>query len=110
MIRGGNATFRRIAITGYPVVEHYGEGHVLDATKSSSTVVTGGIQAQWQMLNTLPVTNLGTGSLYPEVVVDIKGKIPTDLSSADFADGSMWQGFSSTKTLGLRQGGAWRWL
>ena len=105
-----NVTFRRITMRGLSI-EHYGEeAWVIAAAKSDTSDLVGGIDLEVQMKNVNPVTKVCTGTGRSDLRVEWKGLPPSDMSYTGFKDGSRWWGGASDSALGLRQGGAWRWL
>lgn len=104
-----NITVRRVTMSDVRV-EHYGTGYVIASAKSDSSVLVGGVRLGVQILNSNAVTQIATGTGRSDLMVDLRGRVPSDLSYAGFKDGSRWWGEESGTALGLRQGGAWRWL
>lgn len=104
-----NITARRVTMSDVRV-EHYGTGYVIASEKSDSSELIGGVRLGVQILNTNAVTQIATGTGRSDLMVDLRGQVPSDLSYTGFKDGSRWWGEGSGRALGLRQGGAWRWL
>lgn len=100
-------TFRRISVEGTKV-EHYGTGYVIHARKDSSSSLSGPLSVEVALVNSGAITNMCTGSGREDVSARITGPVPSDMSYTGFKNGSRW--WSPDGTLGLRQGGAWRWL
>ena len=100
-------TFRRVSVEGTKV-EHYGTGYVIHARKDAASSLSGPLSAEVALVNSGAITNMGTGSGREDVSARITGPVPSDMSYTGFKNGSRW--WSSDGTLGLRQGGAWRWL
>ena len=104
-------TMRRIVVTGYPSVEHWGEGHIIQALAGTRGEVTEPVKISWTTSNTRAPSNVVTGSGAGDVQADVWGLSPQDLTSASkLGDGSRWAGGTSGRAMGLLKNGTWTWL
>ena len=90
-------------------MELYGTGHVVNAMKSRSTEIIGDMSVDVNVVRD-GVSNVATGNAASEVNLTIHGAYPTDLSTANVADGSRWFGATSSRAFGIRRNGGWTWL
>ena len=102
-------TFRRITVTGAPVCEHYGAGFLVYADKSSSSAVVGGVSVSLTVARDA-ISTVISGPGATDVLMDIYGVAPSDLSNAACADGSRWYGNRGDRAFGVRRNGGWTWL
>lgn len=102
-------TFRRIAVTGAPVCEHYGAGFLVYADKNSSSAVVGGVSVSLTVARDA-ISTVISGPGATDVLMDIYGVAPSDLSNAACADGSRWYGNRGDRAFGVRRNGGWTWL
>lgn len=102
-------TFRRITVTGAPVCEHYGAGFLVYADKSSSSAVVGGVSVSLTVARDA-ISSVISGPGATDVLMDIYGVAPSDLSNAACADGSRWYGNRGDRAFGVRRNGGWTWL
>ena len=102
-------TFRRITVTGAPVCEHYGAGFLVYADKSSSSAVVGGVSVSLTVARDA-ISSVISGPGATDVLMDIYGVAPSDLSNAACADGSRWYGIRGVRAFGIRRNGGWTWL
>lgn len=104
-------TMRRIVISGYPTVEHWGDGFIVRAQSNASGEVLGGPRVSWATGNPSAPSNVVTGSGSREIQADVWGLSPQDLTSASkLGDGSRWAGGTSGRALGVLKNGEWAWL
>ena len=102
-------TFRRITVTGAPVCEHYGAGFLVYADKNSSSAVVGGVSVSLTVARDA-ISTVISGPGATDVLMDIYGVAPSDLSNAACADGSRWYGNRGDRAFGVRRNGGWTWL
>ena len=102
-------TFRRITVTGAPVCEHYGAGFLVYADKTSSSAVVGGVSVSLTVARDA-ISTVISGPGATDVLMDIYGVAPSDLSNAGCADGSRWYGNRGDRAFGVRRNGGWTWL
>ena len=102
-------TFRRITVTGAPVCEHYGAGFLVYADKTSSSAVVGGVSVSLTVARDA-ISSVISGPGATDVLMDIYGVAPSDLSNAACADGSRWYGNRGDRAFGVRRNGGWTWL
>ena len=102
-------TFRRITVTGAPVCEHYGAGFLVYADKNSSSAVVGGVSVSLTVARDA-ISSVISGPGATDVLMDIYGVAPSDLSNAACADGSRWYGNRGDRAFGVRRNGGWAWL
>ena len=102
-------TFRRITVTGAPVCEHYGAGFLVYADKNSSSAVVGGVSVSLTVARDA-ISSVISGPGATDVLMDIYGVAPSDLSNAACADGSRWYGNRGDRAFGVRRNGGWTWL
>ena len=102
-------TFRRITVTGAPVCEHYGAGFLVYADKTSSSAVVGGVSVSLTVARDA-ISTVISGPGATDVLMDIYGVAPSDLSNAACADGSRWYGNRGDRAFGVRRNGGWTWL
>ena len=102
-------TFRRITVTGSPVCEHYGAGFLVYADKNSSSAVVGGVSVSLTVARDA-ISTVISGPGATDVLMDIYGVAPSDLSNAACADGSRWYGNRGDRAFGIRRNGGWTWL
>ena len=102
-------TFRRITVTGAPVCEHYGAGFLVYADKNSSSAVVGGVSVSLTVARDA-ISSVISGPGATDVLMDIYGVAPSDLSNAACADGSRWYGNRGDRAFGIRRNGGWTWL
>ena len=102
-------TFRRITVTGAPVCEHYGAGFLVYADKNSSSSVVGGVSVSLTVARDA-ISSVISGPGATDVLMDIYGVAPSDLSNAACADGSRWYGNRGDRAFGIRRNGGWTWL
>ena len=104
-------TMRRIVISGYPTVEHWGDGFIVRAQANASGEVREAPRVSWATGNPAAPSNVVTGSGSREIQADVWGLSPADLSSASkLGDGSRWAGGTSGRALGVLKNGEWVWL
>ena len=102
-------TFRRITVTGSPVCEHYGAGFLVYADKNNSSAVVGGVSVSLTVARDA-ISSVISGPGATDVLMDIYGVAPSDLSNAACADGSRWYGNRGDRAFGVRRNGGWAWL
>lgn len=102
-------TFRRITVTGAPVCEHYGAGFLVYADKTSSSAVVGGVSVSLTVARDA-ISTVISGPGATDVLMDIYGVAPSDLSNAACADGSRWYGNRGDRAFGVRRNGGWTWF
>lgn len=101
---------RRITVRNFPTVEQYGTGYVVRVNSDAGSSVIGSINVEYNILNNTAATNHITGTKPELIHAEIKGAVPVDLSSADFADTSKWHGRGGSRTFGLMKNRVWTWL
>lgn len=102
-------TFRRITVTGAPVCEHYGAGFLVYADKNSSSEIVGGVSVSLTVARDA-ISSVISGPGARDVLMDIYGVAPSDLSNAECGDGSRWYGNRGDRAFGILRNRAWNWL